>query len=101
MIYGLIVPGSFDEVTEMRVLEWHGQPGQDIAPGQLVVELETHKVVVEVRAGAHAILREILCAAGGWQKAGAPIAFLSDRPDEPLPASAEGLDQPVVMLEIV
>ncbi|HWA62797.1 MAG TPA: lipoyl domain-containing protein [Caulobacteraceae bacterium] len=96
MIYRLAVPGPIEDVEEVRVLEWHVQPGAAVEPGALLVELETHKALVEVRAGQSGVLRAILCPAGEWQALGQPIALLSDTPDEPLPATAEDLaDWPV------
>ena len=37
MIYTLTVPGPIEDVEEVRVLEWHGQPGRAFAVGELVV----------------------------------------------------------------
>jgi pyruvate/2-oxoglutarate dehydrogenase complex dihydrolipoamide acyltransferase (E2) component len=55
----------------------------------MIVELETHKAVVEVRAGRPGVLRRLLCAAGDWEKIGRPLALFSDHAGEPLPESAE------------
>jgi len=92
MIYKLVVPGPIEDVEEVRVLEWRGAAGQRLAPGDLIVELETHKAVVEVRAGRPGVLRRILCEPGEWQTVGAPLALLSDAAGEPLPATAEALE---------
>ena len=59
MIYKISVPAVAD-VEEIRVLEWHGEPGHRFDSGDLVVELETHKAIVEVRAGQPGVLREVL-----------------------------------------
>ena len=87
MIYALAVPGPIEDVEELRVLEWHGAPGTRYAAGELIVELETHKAVVEVRAGRPGVLRAILCPAGEWQSVGRTLALLGDDADEPLPAA--------------
>ncbi len=84
MIYLLAVPGPIEDVEEVRVLEWHGEPGRSFHPGELVVELETHKALVEVRAAQPGVLRRIICAAGDWQAVGKPLALLSDNPGEDL-----------------
>ncbi len=91
MIYQLAVPGPVEDVEEMRVLEWHGEPGRTFAAGDLMVELETYKAVVEVRAGQPGVLRTILCEAGSWQQVAKPLAVLSDGPDEPLPEESGAL----------
>ena len=100
MIYFLAVPGPIEDVEEVRVLEWHGAPGDAFAPGELIVELETHKAIIEVRAARPGVLRQILCAVGGWQQVGQPLAVLSDDPDEALPASPEGLGAWSVTFEV-
>jgi pyruvate/2-oxoglutarate dehydrogenase complex dihydrolipoamide acyltransferase (E2) component len=91
MLWKLVVPGPIEDVDELRILEWHGELGRSFAKGALIVELETHKAVVEVRAGQEGILRRVLCEAGSWEKIGEPLAVLSDDPAEPVPASAEAL----------
>jgi pyruvate/2-oxoglutarate dehydrogenase complex dihydrolipoamide acyltransferase (E2) component len=100
MIYTLTVPGPIEDVEEVRVLEWHGAVGHAFAVGELVVELETHKALVEVRAGQPGTLRQIVCAEGDWQVLGAPLAVLSDGADEPLPSSPDGLATMAVDFEV-
>ena len=100
MIYFLAVPGPIEDVEEVRVLEWHGELGRSFAPGELIVELETHKALVEVRAGQAGVLRQLLCAEGDWQVVGAPLALLSDSTDEALPETAEGFPAMAVEFEV-
>ena len=96
MIYQLVVPGPIEDVDELRVLEWHGSEGDTFAPGQMIVELETHKAVVEVRSARAGILRRVLCPPGEWQKIGLPLAYFSDTPIEPLPGNEA--DAPVLLV---
>jgi pyruvate/2-oxoglutarate dehydrogenase complex dihydrolipoamide acyltransferase (E2) component len=98
MIYQLVVPGPIEDVTEIRVLEWSRAETNVVTAGDLLVELETDKAVVEVRAGGSGILRKIISPAGDWQKIGSPLALLSDTPDEPLPAD-EGVEAPPFPVE--
>jgi pyruvate/2-oxoglutarate dehydrogenase complex dihydrolipoamide acyltransferase (E2) component len=91
MIYKLVVPGPIEDVEEVRVLEWHGTAGRRFSPGDMIVELETHKAVVEVRAGQPGILRQILRGPGEWQALGAPLALLSDQAEEVLPGAMDDL----------
>jgi len=100
MIYTLAVPGPIEDVEEVRVLEWHGAPGRAFGVGELVVELETHKALVEVRAGQAGVLRKILCAEGDWQTLGAPLAVLSDGADEALPEALDDLAVMAVEFEV-
>ena len=100
MLYTLTVPGPIEDVEEVRVLEWHGVPGHAFAPGDLVVELETHKALVEVRAGQAGVLRRIISQAGDWQGLGEAVAIFSDAEDEPAPDSADGLAALAVDFEV-
>lgn len=100
MLYQIAVPGPIDDVEELRVLEWHAAPGDAFAAGDMVVELETHKAVVEVRAARAGILRAILAPAGDWQQLGRPLAIVSDEAGEPLPDSAEALAPLLVEFEV-
>ncbi|HEX2789661.1 MAG TPA: lipoyl domain-containing protein [Steroidobacteraceae bacterium] len=101
MLYKLVLPGPIDDLSEVRVLEWHGSPDTEFNPGDLMVELDTHKAVVEMRASSKTVLRRILIAAGEWQQVGAPLAILSDSADESLPERAEQLAQSSVTYEMV
>lgn len=86
MIYCLAVPGPIEDVEEVRVLEWHFAEGESLAAGELLVELETYKALVEVRAAQAGVLRRISANAGDWRQLGQVLGLLSDAEDEPLPA---------------
>ena len=100
MIYMLAIPGPIEDVRELRVLEWHRTAGQAVEAGNLVVELETHKAIVEIRAGQSGTLREVLVAEGGWCAIGQPLALLSDAADEVLPADTETATLMAVTFEV-
>jgi pyruvate/2-oxoglutarate dehydrogenase complex dihydrolipoamide acyltransferase (E2) component len=87
MIYQLTVPAVAD-VEEIRVLEWHGEIGHRFHVGDLIVELETHKAIVEVRAGQPGIVRVVMLQAGDWQQIGEPLAIFSDHEEEEVSAEA-------------
>ncbi len=89
MIYKVVVPSVGEDVEEIRVLEWHGAAGTRFAADELIVELETHKALVEMRAGQAGVLRQIMFEAGDWASIGVPIAVFSDAEDEPIPEGSE------------
>jgi pyruvate/2-oxoglutarate dehydrogenase complex dihydrolipoamide acyltransferase (E2) component len=99
MIYKISVPQVAD-VEEIRVLEWHGEVGHHFGAGDLVVELETHKAIVEVRAAQAGCLRKILSEAGKWQTIGLPLAILSDNASEAVPDDMQALKDLAVDFEI-
>lgn len=91
MIYSLVLPMGLEDVEEVRVLEWHGESGRFFEAGDMIVELETHKALIEVAAGQPGFLRRTLCGEGDWAVAGLPLAILSDKADETVPDSPDGL----------
>ena len=91
MIYQLSVPAAVPGVEEIRILEWHGAPGHAFNVGDLIVELETHKAIVEVRAAQAGILREIRAELGDWKAIGLVLATFSDAADEPLEGAGSDL----------
>ncbi len=101
MLYTLMVPEAIDDVSEVRVREWHGHIGRAYAKGDLIVELETHKAVVEVRAGTDVILRRIIKEPGEWQQTGAPLGVLSSLPDEPVPDDISALMKMAALFEVL
>src|SRR5260370_40176619 len=84
--YHLFVPAAVPGVDEIRILEWQGAPGHVFETGDLIVELETHKAVVEVRAGQSGVLRQLLAGARDWRGIGLALAVFSDLADEVIPA---------------
>ena len=101
MIYHLTVPQAVPGVEEIRVLEWHGQPGTTFQPGDLIVELETHKAVVEARAGQRGVLREIKAGQGDWRAIGLTLALFSDKADEALPLDEASAPDLSIEFEII
>ncbi len=91
MIYRLAVPLTIEQNEEVRVLEWHVAVGERFAAGTLLVELETHKALIEVRAEQPGVLREKLVAAEDWCPLGGLLAWISDTSDEPLTESTHEL----------
>jgi pyruvate/2-oxoglutarate dehydrogenase complex dihydrolipoamide acyltransferase (E2) component len=100
MIYQLSVPAAVPGVEEIRILEWHLEPGAAIEAGNLLVELETHKAVIEVRAGQAGVLRQILAQAGDWRSIGLPIALFSSTADEDLPADGTAASAMLVEFDV-
>ncbi len=101
MIYNLTVPAVVPGVEEIRVLEWHGKPGTVFSKDDLVVELETHKAVVEARAGQPGILREIKAAPGEWIGIGLVLARFSDSADETVPDNDDPAADLPIEFEII
>jgi pyruvate dehydrogenase E2 component (dihydrolipoyllysine-residue acetyltransferase) len=59
-----------------KVVRWLKAPGQAVAKGEPLVEIETDKVTVEIEAAASGILREVTAAEGDVVPVGQTIALI-------------------------
>nr|VFJ44165.1 MAG: 2-oxoglutarate dehydrogenase E2 component [Candidatus Kentron sp. DK] len=60
MILDITVPTLPESVPDALLLEWKKSPGSPVVRDEVLVELETDKVVLEVTAPQHGVLKEIL-----------------------------------------
>ncbi len=61
----IVVPPLGESVTEATVAKWHKNPGEQVNLNDLLVELETDKVTLEVNAPVSGALKEVKVAQGG------------------------------------
>ena len=59
------VPQLSESVAEATLLKWKKKPGDAVAMDEILIEIETDKVVMEVPAPAAGVLAELLVADGG------------------------------------
>lgn len=78
------------DMTEGTILSWSKHEGDPVAKGDVLGEIETGKVNIEIEAFDDGVLRKILVAPGVAVPVGTPIAIIGAA-DEPLdlPADAE------------
>lgn len=100
MIYRLVVP-TFGELEEIRLLQWAKVPGDAVADGELLVELETDKALVEVRAGQPGYLRRVECPDGEWYRLGELLGVLTTSVDEEVPSDLDAQPLLATQFEIV
>lgn len=89
MIKKLLIPIELGEAIEVRLLLWCKSEGQQLSAGDALLEFETDKALVLVSASQPAVLRHCFYREGEWMKPGDTAAWLSDEPDEPLPAEGD------------
>ncbi len=70
------VPALGESVSEATVATWFKKVGETVAQDEMLCELETDKVSVEVPAPAAGILSEILAEAGTTVAAGGDLAVI-------------------------
>ena len=59
------VPQLSESVAEATLLQWKKKPGEAVAIDEILIEIETDKVVLEVPAPAAGVMAEIVVADGG------------------------------------
>ncbi|MBF4551560.1 dihydrolipoamide acetyltransferase family protein [Pseudoclavibacter sp. VKM Ac-2888] len=87
----IFMPRLSDTMQEGAIAAWHKQPGDAVAVGDLLVEIETDKATMEYEAYDAGVLRDILVAEGEVATIGTVIARLDDGTDDAnddAPASA-------------
>ncbi|MEY3004694.1 MAG: hypothetical protein RLZZ491_1870 [Pseudomonadota bacterium] len=84
------VPTLGESVTEATVATWFKKPGDAVAVDEMLCELETDKVTVEVPAPAAGTLGAIIAAEGQTVAVNALLATLGEATAAPSPAPAAG-----------
>ncbi|MCM2563452.1 2-oxoglutarate dehydrogenase complex dihydrolipoyllysine-residue succinyltransferase [Lutimaribacter sp. EGI FJ00015] len=106
------VPTLGESVTEATVATWFKQPGDSVAVDEMLCELETDKVTVEVPSPTAGTLGEIVAGEGqtvgvdallatiteGEAAAPAPAKDSSAKSDEPAPAADSGAGEEVKVM---
>ena len=73
-IHDVKVPQLSESVAEATLLQWKKKPGDAVAADEILIEIETDKVVLEVPAPAAGVLSEIVKGDGGMVVSGEVIA---------------------------
>jgi 2-oxoglutarate dehydrogenase E2 component (dihydrolipoamide succinyltransferase) len=64
-LFEVKVPQLSESVAEATLLQWKKKPGEAVAQDEILIEIETDKVVLEVPAPSAGVLSEIMVADGG------------------------------------
>ena len=73
-LFDVKVPQLSESVAEATLLQWKKKPGEAVAQDEILIEIETDKVVLEVPAPSAGVMGEILVADGGTVVADQVIA---------------------------
>jgi len=86
------VPNLPESVQNATLMDWRKQPGEAVAKGEILVELETDKVMLEVPAPQEGVLGALLRQKGDIVNSGEPLARIEPAvaaaPVEPPPVAA-------------
>ena len=83
------MPKMGDSMEEGKILRWIKKEGEPVKKGEMLAEVETDKVNIEIEAFASGILRKIIVPEGNAAPVGAKIALIGAS-DEPLPGNLGG-----------
>ena len=85
-----------ESVADGTVATWHKQPGEAVKRDELIVDIETDKVVMEVLAEADGVLVEILKNAGDTVLSGELLGKLDSSATASAPVAAAPAPAPAV-----
>lgn len=92
------VPQLSESVAEATLLQWKKKPGDAIAIDEILIEIETDKVVLEVPAPSAGVLTELVVADGGTVTSDQVIARIDSEAKAgaaaPAPAAAPAAAAP-------
>lgn len=99
MIIELKVPSFPESVSDGEVIKWHKHVGDAVREDEVMVDIETDKVVFEVPAPQGGVVQEILEQEGATVVSGQVLARLDKQPVESLaPADAKAEDNNKVIV---
>ncbi|NYT38376.1 2-oxoglutarate dehydrogenase complex dihydrolipoyllysine-residue succinyltransferase [Allopusillimonas soli] len=90
-ITDVLVPQLSESISEATLLEWKKQPGEAVQADEILIEVETDKVVLEVPAPASGVLKEIVKGDGSTVTSGEVLARIDT---DGKAAAAEPAEQP-------
>ena len=99
MLREFILPDVGEGLTEADIVAWHVKPGEAVEDGQIIVEIETAKAVVELPCPWDGTVTRLLAEEGQTVEVGVPIIVVevagqatpdrAERASVPAPAPAE------------
>jgi pyruvate dehydrogenase E2 component (dihydrolipoamide acetyltransferase) len=89
----ITMPKLSDTMLEGTLVKWHKKPGDKVAIGDVIADVETDKATMEMEAFDDGTITELLIPEGGIVKVGDPIANLeggtpSAKKTTPAPAAS-------------
>lgn len=84
MVQTVIMPKLGQTQDEPTLLKWHKQPGDAVAKGDILFEIETDKAVLEVESFFEGVLLKIIVPEGRAVPVTTPVAFIG-APGDPIP----------------
>ena len=80
----VIMPLLGETMEEGLVSKWRKQVGDLVEKGEVLLEVETDKSLLDVESFLSGYLRKIVCKEGQTAKVGETIALMADTLEEPM-----------------
>ncbi|WP_263910605.1 2-oxoglutarate dehydrogenase complex dihydrolipoyllysine-residue succinyltransferase [Achromobacter sp. 79A6] len=93
-ITDVVVPQLSESVSEATLLTWKKQPGAAVEADEILIEVETDKVVLEVPAPASGVLAEIVKGDGSTVTSGEVLARIDTAGKAAAAATAPAAEAP-------
>ncbi|NBB51320.1 dihydrolipoamide succinyltransferase, partial [Rhizobium sp. CRIBSB] len=90
----ILTPALGESVSEATIAKWTKKPGDAVRKDELLVELETDKVSLEVVSPADGVLAEIKAAEGDTVVPGTVLGVVSEGAAAAAPAPAKAAAAP-------
>ncbi len=90
----VLVPQLSESISEATLLNWKKQPGEAVEADEILIEVETDKVVLEVPAPASGVLSEIVKGDGSLVTSGEVLARIDTEAKAAASAPAVAAEAP-------
>ncbi|MFA7474548.1 MAG: 2-oxoglutarate dehydrogenase complex dihydrolipoyllysine-residue succinyltransferase [Castellaniella sp.] len=95
----VLVPQLSESISEATLLNWKKQPGEAVQADEILIEVETDKVVLEVPAPASGVLAEIVKGDGSTVTSGEVLARIDTAAKAAAPAATPSAPAPAAVAE--
>ena len=82
MIHPVVLPQLTETMEEATIVSWHKKPGDPVAKKEILYEVETDKMTIEVEAVDAGFLCQILVEQDSVASVGEKVATIADSLDE-------------------
>mgnify|MGYP006298472471 CR=1 FL=1 len=82
MKHPVMLPQLTETMEEGTIMSWRKKPGERVAKREILFEVETDKMTMEVEAVDAGVLCEILVEEDGVATVGQQVATIADSEDE-------------------
>jgi pyruvate dehydrogenase E2 component (dihydrolipoamide acetyltransferase) len=90
------MPDVGEGLTEADIVSWHVKPGDQVEDGQIIVEVETAKAVVELPSPWDGTVARLLAEEGQTVDVGTPIITVEVAGGPAAPEKTDSAERPVV-----